>query len=240
VPIARRERPIALILLLDMDQNRRPLGTLDQRPEDSMKKNRLRWGAAVLFLALGASVGLRLLAQPVTSSVTPRLPANACSAAAESIKPLAEIRNTRDPNFDCLGLAVGHGSIRALHIEAHRFSTEGGRDQVEQVKTIEFAPADIERDAGVVLDGIPGHDAIILRGKFSANHRYAELETSFLYNGLTGEYHRCAVKIDGSGESNWRLVDAANKPIEQIVIRTWQLPLLGIVGIETLDGVCPN
>ena len=203
-----------------------------------MRKNRgRRLGVAVSLLAVAAVVGWRLLAQPLDVTLPTR--SDFCRPASTSSRPLAEVRNTRDANFDCLRVAVGHGVIRALQIESHNFSPIAGQGQVERVKTIEIVPADVERGEGVVLDGALGHDAIILRGLFSADRRQAKLEMSFLYNGLTGEYRRCTFAVEGSGDS-WRLIDAGDKPVDRIVIRTRQFPLLGTIGIANLDGVCPN
>ncbi len=101
-----------------------------------------------------------------------------------------------------------------------------------------FAPAEIAQASGVVLDGVPGYDAVILQGDIVAGAAKAELILKFLHNGITGEFQQCAVRLEHAG-ARWRLADAQDRPVPLVVVRTWALPILGTVGIDTLEGICP-
>jgi hypothetical protein len=47
------------------------------------------------------------------------------------------------------------------------------------------------RDHGAVLDGRPGHDAVILRGRIAVRTTSAALTLEFLRDGLTNDYRYC-------------------------------------------------
>jgi hypothetical protein len=96
----------------------------------------------------------------------------------------------------------------------------------------------IESTRGAVLDGVPGHDAIVLRGRFFAGSGKLELVTSFLYNGFTSEYHSCEITLDRTPVTGWRLVNRLDQTISHIVVKTRQIPLLGTFGIANLEGAC--
>lgn len=154
-----------------------------------------------------------------------------------SVQLLAKIFNTRDRNVECLGVTVDGGAIKALRVENHRFAPGNGGD----VKVEEFSVAEIESRHGAVLDGTPGHDAVIVQGRVSPSGGSADLVTRYLYNGLTGEYHSCRIKLDrdgGEAAFAWRLVNRYNETVSRIVVRTRHVPVLGTIGIESLDGAC--
>lgn len=96
----------------------------------------------------------------------------------------------------------------------------------------------LESTRGAVLDGVPGHDAIILHGRMPASAGRVELETSYLYNGISGEYRFFRVALERAPGAGWRLVDSLDRTISRIVVRTRQIPLIGMFGIATLEGAC--
>lgn len=147
-----------------------------------------------------------------------------CKIASVSVQPLAEIKNTRDDNYNCLSVSIDGHAITALRVEAHSFTTDAHRAAIELIKIMTFSVSQIESSQGAVLEGVPGHEAIILRGNFSSGSGEAQLVTSYLYNGII--------------DATWRLVDRFERPISHITIRTRRIPLLGTVGIANLDGAC--
>lgn len=161
-----------------------------------------------------------------------------CKIASVSVQPLAEIKNTRDDNYNCLSVSIDGHAITALRVEAHSFTTDAHRAAIELIKIMTFSVSQIESSQGAVLEGVPGHEAIILRGNFSSGSGEAQLVTSYLYNGIIGEYRSCAFKIERGADATWRLVDRFERPISHITIRTRRIPLLGTVGIANLDGAC--
>lgn len=180
---------------------------------------------------------LPLLFLPVLpgSAGTAATPPVVCIARSGPVQFLAEISNTRDSNVDCLGLRVEGNTIAALRIESHHPA-----DWRAPVKIEEFPIAQIAGPRGAVLDGADGHDAVILRGSVSARDGHAQLVTSYLYNGLTGEYRSCPIRIDRIADAapSWRLVNRFNETVSRIVVRTRNVPVLGTIGIANLDGVC--
>jgi hypothetical protein len=89
-----------------------------------------------------------------------------------------------------------------------------------------------------VLDGAPGRDAVLLRGPITGGVAVARLVVSYLHNGFVGEFRECNVALERDDASRWRLMDAQHNPVSRILVRTWAVPLVGTVGIETLQGVC--
>jgi hypothetical protein len=192
---------------------------------------------------------LALACSPLLAAVGHAKPVAASSAAGEtcarstqSIKMLAMIDNESEGSFQCLGVYLEGEKIMAIHLETHRFVSEDGRQNVEQIKLEEFPTAVVESTRGAVLDGIPGHDAIILQGQLStplsASLGKRELLASYLYNGFTGEYHGCRITLEHTPKTGWRLSDRFDQTISHIVVRTRQIPLIGMFGIATLEGAC--
>jgi hypothetical protein len=99
----------------------------------------------------------------------------------------------------------------------------------------EFTPAEIAAGQGVVLDN-PGHDAI--KPEAASSRCPPPLVVSYLH-GLVGEFRECGLSLQRNGP-NWRLMNAESRIVPLVVVRTWALPLVGTVGIDTLQGICPS
>jgi hypothetical protein len=206
-----------------------------------MMPNAQRARGARAFILMPALFALALAAS--TASATPDFRGGAtgtgvaaCEANTGSVQQLAEIFNTRDRNFQCLGVKVDGNALRALRVESHKLvGTEAA--PVENVSVDEFPVAEIESRRGAVLDGTKGHDAVIVKGSVSPADGDVELETRYLYNGLTGEYRSCRVKLDHSAPA-WRLINRFNETVSRIVIKTRRVPVLGTIGIAALEGAC--
>jgi hypothetical protein len=155
-----------------------------------------------------------------------------CQSRSNSVQQLAEILNTRDSNVQCLGVKLDGNAIAGLRIENHRADFANG------VKVSEFPVAQIESRQGAVLDGAQGHEAVIVQGSISPADGNLDLVTSYLYNGLTGEYRSCRIKLDRRADAAWRLVNQFNETISRIVVRTRSVPVLGTIGIANLEGAC--
>lgn len=113
---------------------------------------------------------------------------HACSNSTSTIRQLAMIDHTSDGGFQCLGVFVEDGTVKAIRLERHSYTAfRGERSGEEQVKVVEFPPTIVDSARGAVIDGIPGHDAIVLHGHFASPADKGELEISYLYNGLTGD-----------------------------------------------------
>jgi hypothetical protein len=65
-----------------------------------------------------------------------------------------------------------------------------------------------------------------------------ELVTSYLYNGVTGEYRGCRVTLDRTAGAAWHLINRYNETVSRIVVETRSVPLLGTIGIANLAGAC--
>lgn len=165
-----------------------------------------------------------------------------CAAPSPGVQQLAKIENTRDSSYNCLGLSVdSRANILGIRFEKHASADRGGAGKDTLASSIhEYTPAEIGAAQGVVLDGTPGHDAVRLRGPIPAGTSFASLVVSYLHNGIDGEFRECTVSLERDQASRWRLVDADRRPISFILVRTWALPILGTVGIDTLQGVCPG
>jgi hypothetical protein len=112
----------------------------------------------------------------------------------------------------------------------------GSRD----VHVRDFSLAEIASPHGAVLDGVPGHDAVMLQGDIPPAATAASLAVTFLYNGITGESRECSITLDRRQETSWHLMNSRNQDVSLIVVKTWALPIIGTVGIETLQGICAN
>lgn len=157
----------------------------------------------------------------------------ACRRTGAVVQPLATVRNTYDRDYQCLGVRVdAAANVTAIRFETHRPDGHGtNRD---------FTLAEVASDRGAVLDGRPGHDAVILRGRIAAHAGSAALTVAFLRNGMTGEYRDCHVTLARDPAKAWHLLDAAGQRTSAIVVQTWGLPLVGTLGIDTLRGICPE
>jgi hypothetical protein len=164
-----------------------------------------------------------------------------CATGSASVQPLAKIVNTRDASFDCVGLSLDdHANIRALRFEKHELSPRADAPTAvaAPVHVREFTPAEISSSRGAVLDGVPGHDALTLRGDLNDDKTTVPLLVSFLYNGLTGEYHSCTTTLLRGSDRRWRLLDARQRQVSLVRVQTWGLPLVGTVGIAAIQGLC--
>ena len=199
----------------------------------------LRWAALVgllgLFVApLASAASLDVLARSIED--------RACAARTATLHPLAVVRNTRDRDFSCLGLIVDAGAMPvALRFEVHHGRPAAGdRRPSPQIEVKEFDRALIASSKGAVLDGQPGHDAVILQGALPGRAGAAPLAVRYLYNGITGEWRQCRITLRLGAERRWRLENALHETVPEVLVRTWSLPVLGTAGIATLDGICAH
>ena len=200
---------------------------------DSRKRRRIvpLVGMAVLGLALAGIAAKNLAAAPESASPS-------CMNSTNSIKQLAVIDNSSDGIFQCLSVSLDGDTIRALRIETHKIGANDQGSDPDQIKIEEFSKAVVESPRGAVLDGVPGHDAIILRGHLAAPQGRSELVTSYLYNGFTGEYRHCQITLNRTPDKGWRLINQRDQVVSHIVVKTRQMPLLGTFGIANLEGAC--
>lgn len=150
------------------------------------------------------------------------------------------IDNTSEGGFQCLGVSVEGDTVKAVRLERHSLTAVAGQPVADRVRIVEFSAATVDSAHGATIDGIPGHDAIVLRGHFSTPPGKAEFEMSYLFNGFTGEFHSCPVTIDSTSESGWRLINRFNQTVSHIVVRIRQVPVIGIIGIADLEGACTS
>jgi hypothetical protein len=156
-----------------------------------------------------------------------------CRGAAGAVQPLAMVRNTHDHNYQCLGLRLDtRANVTAIRFESHR--SDGHNTNRE------FSLAEVASHRGAVLDGRPGHDAVILRGRITARTTSAVLTLEFLHNGLTDEYRHCSFSLDRDGYDRWHLLDARGRSQSLIVVETWSVPLIGTIGIHDVRGICAS
>ena len=195
-----------------------------------------RGSRALARLAFGLAL---VLAASSSGAAAPAVAESAgCRAGAGQVQFLTTIRNTRDSNYDCLGVSVdGHAEITALRFEVHDTDADAA-ERTGGVHVREFALREIASSRGAVLNGVPGHDAVILHGEIVAGAKTATLVVRYLHNGLTGEFRECGVRLARGEDANWHLLDAASRPVPVVLIKTWALPLVGTVGIDTLQGIC--
>jgi hypothetical protein len=181
---------------------------------------------AVLLLVLSALPG----AAPVGA----RDPVGGvCEMASPELQPLAKVINTRDTTYHCLGVSVdAHAEITAIRFETYAAAEAG----VARVRS--FTPDEIARTQGVVLDGAPGHDAVILQGDIVPGHPSTTLHLKFLHNGIIGEFYQCEVTLDRAQGAPWHLANARPEAFPVVVVRTWAVPLFGTLGIDTVEGIC--
>ncbi len=191
---------------------------------------------ATIFI-LAASMSEQVEAAPPAQQTRP--PSDqVCTTSTHSIKQLALIDSTSEGGFQCLGVDVEGGAVKAIRLERHNYTSGAGQPGSEQVKVLEFPASTVDSGSGAVIDGIPGHDAIVLRGRLSTSPGRAELVLSYLFNGLTGEFHSCPVTLDSTPRTGWRLINRYDQTISRIVVKIRRVPLFGTVGIENLEGAC--
>ncbi len=213
-----------------------------RRPPEDPFEHRSRIPTRV---KIGAKPGtaslLAVMASAMVLFSAGRAPADSRAEPAASEQQLAKIVNTRDDNVHLLSVKVdGKADITGIRFE----TSKTRRDPADRgavapdIRIREFSPAAIASRRGVVLDGTPGHDAIILQGVIAPGAATTSLAISYLYNGITGETRVCRVSLDRGRGTSWRLINSRNQPVSLIVVKTWALPIIGTVGIETLQGIC--
>jgi hypothetical protein len=175
---------------------------------------------------------------PSDPTVVPGQPSETCMRSTKLLKQLAMIDNTTDGSFQCLGVTLDGETIKTIRVETHKFASPARLKDSERVKIEDFSQAVIESNHGAVLDGVPGHDAIILRGHLSAPSGRSQLVTTFLYNGFTSEYRSCQITLDRTPNVGWRLVNRLDQTVSHIMVKTREIPLIGTFGIATLEGAC--
>ena len=193
-------------------------------------------------IALAGVAAVMLAVSPVFAANGSREVAGqageSCARSTTVLKQLAMIDNATDGSFQCLGVSLDGDAVKAIRIETHSFASAARRKDSERVKIEDFSRAVVESNRGAVLDGVPGHDAIILSGHFSTLPGKSRLVTTFLYNGFTSEYRSCAITLDGTPNTGLRLVNGLDQPISHIMVKTREIPLLGTFGIANLEGAC--
>jgi len=161
-----------------------------------------------------------------------------CSISTRSVKQLAVIDTTSEGGFQCLGVSVEGDTVTAVRLERHSFTSAVGQPVSEQIKIVEFPAAVVDSVHGAIIDGVPGHDAIILRGHFSPQPGKVELDLSYLFDGFTGTFHSCPVTLDSTAATGWRLINRFDQTISHIVATMHRVPLIGVIGIADLEGAC--
>jgi hypothetical protein len=196
-------------------------------------------------LALAGTAAVALAGGPVFAAIGPSDPTavpgqttDACARSTKLLKQLVMIDNASDGSYQCLGVALDGDTVKAIRVETHSFASSARQKASERVKIEDFPQAVIESSHGAVLDGVPGHDAIILRGHIAPSSGRSQLVTTFLYNGFTSEYHSCQITLDRAPDTGWRLVNSLDQPISHIMVKTREIPLIGMFGIATLEGAC--
>jgi hypothetical protein len=168
---------------------------------------------------------------------------NDCSSSSGQVQHLAKVVNTRDNKYHCLGVSVdAEANISGIRFETHdaMVNRANRTPDLREVPVRDFSLAEISSRHGAVLDGVPGHDAVVLQGDIPPAAGAASLAVRFLYNGITGESRECSVTLDRGRQQNWRLTNSRHQKVSLIVVKTWALPIIGTVGIETLQGICVN
>jgi hypothetical protein len=198
----------------------------------------LRISLAAMVMVMLAGYPVFAAIGPSDPTVVPGQPSETCARSTKLLKQLAMIDNTTDGSFQCLGVTLDGDTIKSIRVETHKFASPARSKDSERVKIEDFSQAVIESSHGAVLDGVPGHDAIILRGRLSASSGRSELVTTFLYNGFTSEYRSCQITLDRTPNAGWRLVNRLDQTVSHIMVKTREIPLIGTFGIATLEGAC--
>jgi hypothetical protein len=162
----------------------------------------------------------------------------ACAGISAPLQRLATILNTRDKSFDCLSLNLDEkANIVGVRFEIHDVD-DAGTQSARSVRIREFTAAQLAADRGAVLDGRPGHDALLLRMDIGAGKADIPLVVTYLYNGVTGEYRTCNGSLSRALDGNWHLVNGQGHDVSVLVVKTWGVPVVGTIGIESVQGIC--
>jgi hypothetical protein len=193
------------------------------------------------LIAWAGIAALAVLAAPYVAAIDPAAGQDRqdeiCTNSTGSVQQLATIEKPGENTIQCLGVALEGDRVTALRLETHNFASSDHHTE-EEVKFTEFPLAMVESSRGAVLDGIPGHDAIILQGNLSTPSNQTKLVASYLYNGFTGEYRSCSVTLDRTPDAGWRLLNRLDQTVSHIVVRTRDMFVIGPFGIANLDGAC--
>jgi hypothetical protein len=196
----------------------------------------------VSFARHVAWAALAVVGAPVLGTINPAagndLSSEICANSSASIQHLAIIEKPGEGQFQCLAVELDGDRVSALRLETHKIAARDGQAEAATVEVAEFPVSVVESRRGAVLDGIPGHDAIILQGNFSTPSDRTELIASYLYNGFTGEYRSCSIALDRTPDAGWRLVNGLDQTVSRIVVRTRDMFVIGPFGIANLDGAC--
>jgi len=203
-----------------------------------MIRKSLWWTSGTAALVLAGCLAFAAIDLRAPAAATSR-PNETCAETPGSLQQLATIDNADDGSYQCLGLTFKGDAVEAIRLETHRVASAAGYPQAD-VKIAEFPVAVVESSHGAVLDGVPGHDAIILQGHFSTPPQTADLVTSFLYNGFTGEYRSCHITLGRVPDDGWRLVNQLDQTISHVLVATRRIPLFGTFGIANLEGACSS
>jgi len=217
----------------------KPTGTKGEGDFRMLRKSFRRntvW-AAMATLALAGSPVLAAIGLTPPALEAGR-PGETCTSSNASIRQLATIDSREDPKFQCLGVSLDGDTVMAIRLETHHFTSTGRHPESERVEIVEFPPSVVESSRGAVLDGVPGHDAIILQGHLASPPAKAELVTSYLYNGFTGEYRSCRITLERAPNAGWRLVNRDDETVSHIEVKTREMPVFGTFGIAVLEGAC--
>lgn len=179
------------------------------------------------------SIAIALLAIP---SLLPA-PADASDLPADATtQKLGIITNDLDPSVSTMNVALDPArQVEGIYIETDKHDAE------PPTMTHEFYPTrDIESSDGVTLDGDATHRAVILQGPIDSKQGRADLVVTYLYNGITGSYRQCQVKMSRSSQDEWSLVNAyTGQVIQEIRTLTWSM-FGQTLGISTIQNVCPQ
>lgn len=157
-----------------------------------------------------------------------------CGIRLPSAQNLATVFNTRNADVHCLDVELDpNRDITGIRIKTYDASAGARSVHVTRLRL-----AAINAASGAVLDGRPGHAALILQGHIAKNMTQARLNVRYLYNGLTGQFRSCPIQLHKKASGQWVLFNGQDRVVSRIVIETWRLPLIGTVGIKTLEGVC--
>ena len=191
---------------------------------------------APLFFALAIAVAI---ASGIVETRADGVAAGeACADISAPLQRLATILNTRDKSFDCLSVNLDEkANIVGVRFEIYDVD-DAGTQSWGPVRVRDFTASQLATDRGAVLDGRPGHDALLLRMDFGAGKADIPLVVTFLYNGVTGEYRACNGSLSRTLDGNWHLVDAQGHDVSVLVVKTWGVPVVGTIGIESVQGIC--
>jgi hypothetical protein len=205
------------------------------------RQKRLWWSTALAGMA-----GFTLAVTPVvlasdtgSPAAEPGGPDHACRSLTPSTKQLAMIDSAGDDSFQCLGLSLEGQTVTGFRLETHGTASAGQHSDLQSLTVTEFPKAVMESKRGAVLDGRPGHDAIVLRGHLPSAPGNMELVMSYLYNGVTGEYRSCQLTLRWAADTGWRLTNNFDQMVTHINIVTRSIPVVGLIGIARLEGACP-